>query len=255
MVSPSRLTLPFYLLVRSLVPTSLLQLILRRESTIDEVGSLIARIVFQPIEETLLLHFSSCPLSPQNGPLISFITHISSYLLLLLPSFLPPLLPPLLSVFLPKKYLLTSAPSTLQTYLCFYIPLLSLNGVLEAYHTATATPRQMTKQTIWMVASSGVFVVALFALKFTLKTETALISASCIAMGVRIVYAYLHAQRQAGVGVRALLPKSAVTVTAVACGAVLRRIYKTGRWTQGWSTWLELLGFGGAMGLVTLGVM
>ena len=113
----------------------------------------------------------------------------------------------------------------------------------------------MTRQTIWMVASSGVFVVALFALKFAMNTETALISASCVAMGVRIVYAYLHAQKQAGMGVRALLPKSAVTVTAVVCGAVLRRIHKTGRWTKGWSTWIELLGFGGVLGLITLGVM
>jgi len=211
--------------------------------------------VFQPIEETLLLHFSSSPGATENGPLISFITHISSHLLLLLPSFLPPLLPPLLSVFLPRRYLVTSAPSTLQTYLCFYIPLLSLNGVLEAYHTATATPRQMTIQTRWMIGSSFVFVAALFGLRNFLQTETALISASCVAMGVRIFYAYLHAKKSAGMGVRALLPKSAVTVTSVVCGAVLRRIYKTGRWTKGWSTWVELLGFGGVLGLVTLGVM
>lgn len=222
---------------------------------LTHAGSLIARIVFQPIEETLLLHFSSDPSEPANGPLISFITHISSHLLLLLPSFLPPLLPPVLSVLLPKKYLLTSAPSTLQTYLCFYIPLLSLNGVLEAYHTATATPQQMTIQTRWMIASSGVFVAALFAFKGVLQTETALISASCVAMGVRILYAYLHAKTQAGMGVRALLPKSAVTITSVICGSVLRRVYKTGRWTQGWSTWFELLGFGGVLGLATLGVM
>jgi oligosaccharide translocation protein RFT1 len=218
-------------------------------------GSLIARIVFQPIEETLLLHFSSNPHSASNAPLLRLVLHLSSYLLLLLPSFLPPLLPPVLQILLPRRYLLTSAPSTLQTYLCFYIPLLSLNGILEAYHAATATPAQMSVQARWMIASSGVFVGSLYCAKGRVANETALIGASCMGMVVRITYAFFHARRAAGIDVRALFPKSFVTVAAVAFGTVLRRIHGTGRWRQSWALWAELVGFGGAFGIATLGVM
>ena len=169
------------------------------------------------------------------------------------------MLPPILSILLPKRYLVTSAPRTLQTYLCFYIPLLSLNGILEAYHAATATPAQMSKQARWMIASSAAFVLGLWVFKAKLAhrlgTDTALIGASCVGMLVRIGYAFLHARATAGMDVRTLFPKSFVTVVAVACGSVLRRIYQTGRWTQGWATWFELLGFGGALGLFTLFVM
>ena len=117
----------------------------------------------------------------------------------------------------------------------------------------------MSRQARWMIASSGAFVLSLWVFKARLAhrfgTDTALIGASCMGMLVRIGYAFFHARRTAGMDVRALFPKSVVTVVAVVCGSVLRRIDQTGRWTQGWALWFELLGFGGVLGLFTLYVM
>ena len=129
-------------------------------------GSLVARIIFQPIEEISRVYFSKtlaeCTVEPErskahdalaehellNQPqprltssqeealqaasatlqtLLLFETHLS----LLFLTFLPPYLPTLLAHFLPSKYRTTSAPAILQTY-AYYLPAMSLNGVLEA---------------------------------------------------------------------------------------------------------------------------
>ncbi|RXK36720.1 hypothetical protein M231_06027 [Tremella mesenterica] len=127
-------------------------------------GSLIARIIFQPLEETLLLYFSSSLNSPSTLPLLILSLRFSTHLFLLILTFLPPLYPTILPLLLPKRYLLTSAPKTLETYLLWYIPLLSLNGVLESFHSASASPIQVSKQAKWMIGSSFIFIISLISL-------------------------------------------------------------------------------------------
>lgn len=214
------------------------------------------------MEETLLLHFSSSPSDPSSIRLLTLALRLSSHLLLLLPSFLPPLLPALIPLLLPRRYLSTSAPGILETYLKVYIPLLSLNGILEAYHAATATPDQVKTQIKWMVASSLGFVGALFANgRFLgMQTETTLIYASCLAMVIRITYALLHAQRRARITggelrVTSILPRKTSMVVAIGSGAILRMLAGMGRWQYGWKGRFELIISGAILGLGTLGVV
>jgi len=147
---------------------------------------------------------------------------MSLHLALLLPVFLPPLLPIILPILLPRQYKGTSAAATLQTYLVCYIPVLSLNGILESFHAASANPEQVARQAKYMIASSGAFALSLLVLTrgaelaalsdikarvtdifgakpslFVYTTEQALIYSSCIAMLVRIAYAFMHARRVA----------------------------------------------------------
>ena len=227
-------------------------------------GSLVARIIFQPLEETLLLHFTSSLHTPTTAPLLIFILHISSHLLLLLPAFLPPLLPALLPLLLPRRYLHTSAPSTLETYLKFYLPLLSLNGILEAFHASSAIPDQVAKQARWMIGSSAVFAVSLYMFTqlfgATLHTEQGLIYASCLAMIVRIGYAYGHAaaffaDRKEGMRISRIVPRRSVTISSILSGVVLRTLARTERWEKSWRGWAELVGAGGVMGLGVLAIM
>jgi oligosaccharide translocation protein RFT1 len=90
----------------------------------------------------------------------------------------------------------------------WYLPLLSLNGILEAFHASTATPAEVARQARWMIGGSGVFVLSLGGLTHLPirlgsvavprpTTEQALIYSSCAAMVVRIDYAYNHAVRYA----------------------------------------------------------
>ncbi|KAL1405510.1 Oligosaccharide translocation protein rft1 [Vanrija albida] len=197
-------------------------------------GSLVARIIFQPLEETLLLHWSRSLDAPATVPLLTLALRLSSHLALLLPVFVPPLLPLLLPFLLPRRYTAeTSAALTLQTYLACYLPLLSLNGILEAFHAASATPAQVARQAKVMVASSGVFALSLWALArgtiATVTTEQALIYASCTAMLVRIGYALVHArsvvrQRQpasAFLRIGSVLPKWPIRIAVAVLGGVV----------------------------------
>ena len=54
-------------------------------------------------------------------------------------------LPILLPLLLPKQYLSTSAPQVLGAWI-WYIPVLAVNGGLEAFLSSVATPKDLNKQ-------------------------------------------------------------------------------------------------------------
>lgn len=62
-------------------------------------------------------------------------------------------LPIVMQVLLPSQYLSTSAPRVLSAWV-WYIPFLAINGGLEAFHSSTATPDDLRKQS-WYVASTS----------------------------------------------------------------------------------------------------
>ncbi|GMK58791.1 hypothetical protein CspeluHIS016_0602330 [Cutaneotrichosporon spelunceum] len=225
-------------------------------------GSLIARIVFQPLEETLRLHWSRSLTGPATLPLLALAVRASLHLLLLFPVFLPPLLPSILPLLLPRKYAAeTNAAGTLQTYLTAYLPLLSLNGILESFHAASATPAQVSEQAWVMGGSSVTFVLALWRLSgmawFT--REQALIYASCAAMLVRIGYAGLHAIRftRTGTGTRiaalAVLPRPAVVAAVGVAGMVTWAA--AAQLGEGMRDTIALLAVGAVAGVSVLGTI
>jgi len=59
-------------------------------------------------------------------------------------------LPILLPFLLPKQYLATSAPSVLTAWV-WYIPVLALNGGLEAFLSSVATPRDLNAQSRFVI--------------------------------------------------------------------------------------------------------
>jgi oligosaccharide translocation protein RFT1 len=123
------------------------------------IGSLIVRIVFQPVEETLRVFFSRILdnsskdkdpeektrsvtqaaialrslLSVQTSLSLIFITFGNAYL----PIFLP--------LLLPQQYMTTSAPRILAAWV-WYIPVLALNGGLEAFLSSVASPKDLNEQ-------------------------------------------------------------------------------------------------------------
>jgi len=128
-------------------------------------GSLLARIVFQPIEETLRIYFSRL-LGSSNGnankkqeikethqEALSQSLHTLRALLstqmsisLVLVSFGPAYLPILLALLLPPQYLhTTSAPRILAAWV-WYTPFLMINGGLEAFVSSTANRKEVGAQ-------------------------------------------------------------------------------------------------------------
>lgn len=230
-------------------------------------GSLIARIIFQPVEETLRLYWSRSLLSTTTIPLLEFALRLSLHLLLLFPVFLIPLLPSVLPLLLPRKYTAeTTAAATLQTYLVAYLPLLSLNGILEAFHAASASPAQIAQQAWVMGASSVTFIGALWYLTAgagiaagagaSYTREQALIYASCASMLVRIAYAGTHAAtfaRKRGERLSALPRLPVLAAVGLAGAVVWGAAARLGG--GGLRDTLALLGVGGVAGLCVLGAM
>ncbi|KAJ7460938.1 Rft protein-domain-containing protein [Mycena galericulata] len=158
-------------------------------------GSLIARIVFQPIEETSRISFSKM-LAPPTGKealqtasqalitLLSIQTSFSLILLVFGTAYLPVVLP----VLLPRQYLTTSAPNVLSAWV-WYIPVLALNGGLEAFISSVSTPRDLNRQSWWMAAFSVIYIGAAIQLYGWHFGDASLVYANIINLSARIAYA------------------------------------------------------------------
>ncbi|KAH9159370.1 Rft protein-domain-containing protein [Lactarius sanguifluus] len=131
-------------------------------------GSLVVRIVFQPIEETSRIFFSkSLSSSPSSSSsendqealetaveLLSTLI-FTHFLLLLL--FSPPYLPLATALVLPPRYQLTSAQRILHAFR-FYRPEMAYNGVLEAFLASVCTPVDLRTQSRMMAAASATLI-------------------------------------------------------------------------------------------------
>lgn len=191
-------------------------------------ASLVARIVFQPVEESSRLYFAreidvdsshAASSSINSSPflIIFSMVRVALYLLLLCLSFVPPLAGIVFPYLLPRSYRHTSAFQTLTAYLTLYLPILGMNGILEAFFAATSGVKGLGRQSGVMVASSGAFAGTLMLLSSVrhrlatpvtvsptslrdsawLRTwtnpEVSLVYANAISMLVRIVFAFRHA--------------------------------------------------------------
>ena len=178
-------------------------------------GSLLARLLFQPIEEasrTLLSRLLAQPSSPsaqsaqdektpknqepssanvaQASRYIHTILHLYTLMSLIL-VLLPPVIPSALAIIAGPQWANTLAPSVLAAYL-YYLPLLAFNGLLEAYVASVATPSQLRQQSAWMVAWSLIFAVSGWIVLDKLAMGArGLVWANCATMVGRIGWSWL----------------------------------------------------------------
>ncbi len=134
-------------------------------------GGLVARMLFQPIEESSRNMFaklcadtdqSSTSKAPEKSEQKQNLSQASKVLVTILRFYTiislfattlgPVLAPLLLSVVAGQKWSATSASQVLATY-CFYIPFLAINGVTEAFVAAVATNKELYAQSV----SMGIF--------------------------------------------------------------------------------------------------
>ena len=179
-----------------------------------------ARIVFQPIEETSRLYFSKLlSSSPEavepkdedgNGgdglqsasldnasKILSSLLLLFTHLLLLLVTFGPPYLSIATTLLLPPRFQNTSAPSILRGYV-FYIPMMGFNGILEAFFASTSTPSQLRNQSRWMIGFSIIFVFAAYLFNQLGFGDSGLVYANVLNLCLRAVYCWIFAKRYFG---------------------------------------------------------
>ncbi|RBQ97188.1 hypothetical protein VDGD_06715 [Verticillium dahliae] len=194
----------------------------------NNYGGLLARLVFQPVEESSRSYFSrllsaapttssdtSAEKAAQASPAADKMTrgkppkeavttaaaHLHTLLRLcilvgaLILTAGPAAAPPLLALVTGPRWARDGAGAALATY-CYYIPLLALNGVAEAFVASVATEAQVHAQSAWMGAFSLAFAAAGFVFLRVLGLGArGLVFANAINMACRIVWSLAFVRR------------------------------------------------------------
>ncbi|KAL9104698.1 MAG: hypothetical protein Q9163_000376 [Psora crenata] len=224
-------------------------------------GGLLARVLFQPIEESSRSLFArlilppnhvhddhhhhppttTAPPPPRGASLKQAKTYLTTtlrlyaLLSLLLTTIAPPLTGPLLHILAGPRWTATEAPAVLSAYCC-YLPLLAINGLLEAYVSAVATPTQLRTQSVWMVGFSLLFGVAGWVvLRVYDMGARGLVVVNAIVMGGRIAWSWWFvagdlSRRPGGVELvyGDMLPTGGSLAVGIAARAVLELVMEPG---------------------------
>ncbi|KAK2800335.1 hypothetical protein FQN50_008151 [Emmonsiellopsis sp. PD_5] len=135
-------------------------------------GSLVARILFQPIEESSRNMFGRllAPTKTKTASPVSLemaktylcaILRAYGILSILICALGPTMVPELLKIVIGSRWSSPGLQNLLSNY-CYYIPLLAFNGITEAFVASTATHSELRKQAVWMGACSAGFIMATY---------------------------------------------------------------------------------------------
>jgi oligosaccharide translocation protein RFT1 len=175
-------------------------------------GGLIARMLFQPIEEASRNLFAklctststttTADIKTVHGKTPQIASHgikqanatltliLKSYSLISLLAFAagPTAAPVLLSLVAGSRWADTGAGQVLGCY-CYYIPLLAVNGVSEAFVAAVADNKQLYAQSVWMGGFFAAFAASAYLFLSVLGLgATGLVWANCVNMACRILF-------------------------------------------------------------------
>ncbi|KAK1762624.1 oligosaccharide translocation protein RFT1, variant [Phialemonium atrogriseum] len=219
----------------------------------NNYGGLVARLVLQPIEESSRTYFSRVLAStadntsdetrvvvvvaaaPERKAVVRARADLQSllrvYLLLSLvvTALGPAAAPRLLSLVAGSHWVGSGAGSCLSTYV-WYIPLLAVNGVSEAFVASVATEAEVHRQSAWMTAFSLVFAGAGFvSLRVLDLGAVGLVWANGINMTCRIVWCAAFIARYFGrlgepFDIQGILPGPWGVLASVVTSQVIRTV-------------------------------
>ncbi|KAL2133667.1 hypothetical protein VTI74DRAFT_1945 [Chaetomium olivicolor] len=210
----------------------------------NNYGGLVARLVFQPIEESSRSYFSRLLASSttvtvkdlksrSNAAAKEAATALQSllkfYLLLslLITTLGPTAASPLLSLIAGPRWAGSGAAGCLAAYM-WYIPLLAINGVAEAFVASVASEKEVHRQSAWMGAFSVAFGAAGFVFLRVLNWgAVGLVLANGINMACRIAWCGLFISEYfARQGTRFEVLQVVPSPAAMLAGAVTSQVVK-----------------------------
>lgn len=207
---------------------------------VSNYGGLIARLVFQPVEETGRNYFSKLLSSIHGKPSETEVFSASEDLHSLLRFYVllsivavslgPTIAPVLLNLIAGPRWTSIGAGSVLAKY-CYYIPFLAINGITEAFVSSVATQSELNNQSGWMFAFSMAFAFAgyLFLQILGLGAE-GLVWANMINMALRTAWSlafvnkYFKRNGSGGLDVVMMLPQASTIAIGVSTMAILAQI-------------------------------
>jgi oligosaccharide translocation protein RFT1 len=225
----------------------------------NNYGGLAARLVFQPVEETSRSYFSRllAPQGPDSRILdkdnsqapsttpaskaaaskaaSDLATVIRCYVALSIPltAIGPTAAPLVLFLIAGPRWALSGAGACLSAYV-WYIPVMALNGVLEAFVASVATQAQIYTQSLWMGAFSVIFAtMGVLFLRVLGWGAIGLVAANGVNMTCRIIWSLIFiAAYFRGSGVKfdlgSLLPKPQSCLVAAGAAHVVAKIGQGG---------------------------
>lgn len=204
-------------------------------------GGLMARMLFQPVEESSRSTFGSLlSRMDKHGKVeshslkaaleqLSDMLHLYSITAVLSSCFLYTLLPLLVKILVGRAWFTRDIASILSAY-CYYIPFMAYNGILDAFVTSVATPAELQLQSFWMGAFTIAYMGAAYILLTTLDLGArGLVYGNIFNMGLRILWSswfitrYLKKQHGAMNILRDLLPSPGVFFVGTVAAGLLRR--------------------------------
>lgn len=195
-------------------------------------GSLIARMLFQPLEESARNLFSKL-LSGDPSPaslasaatILKTVTKLYVLLSIFFVALGPPFAPIALQLVAGSRW--ADAGQVLACF-CYYIPVLAVNGITESFVQSVATPRQLRAQSAWMFAFSVAFAAAGYGFVAAAGLGAqGLVWANVVNMVLRIVWSSVFvgryfAERGVVVGWGETRPEAGLVGVAAVVGAVVR---------------------------------
>jgi len=214
-------------------------------------GGLIARMLFRPIEDSSRNLFARLCSGPAEGQkdtdgaptrgvsasttniqqaatILRDLLRVYSIASLIAFAVGPTAAPLLLQLVAGSRWTDSGAGDVLAIY-CYCIPLLAINGVSEAFVSATASTKELQQQSIWMGAFSAGFAVSAYVFLQVLQMGAkGLVFANCVNMALRIVFNLSFATRffqQRGVGFRltSMLPNAYAIAACAVVPSLLSR--------------------------------
>ncbi|KAL4744367.1 hypothetical protein BDW72DRAFT_188704 [Aspergillus terricola var. indicus] len=163
-------------------------------------GGLLARVLFQPIEESSRLIFSSLLSSGENKDRVANVTIAKDHLLNVMRGYMilavlitplgPTLAPKALHILGGRRWTAPEVDGLIALY-CYYIPFLAFNGIGEAFVSSAADPVELRRQAAWMGVFSACFSIAAYLfLSVGELGARGLVYANIVNMSVRIIWSY-----------------------------------------------------------------
>lgn len=197
---------------------------------VTNYGSLLARIVFQPTEESGLSFFS------QKPPALSlqYLNLVLRWYILLglgLSSFGVALVRPTVGTILGQDWLTSSAPIALQIY-CLLLPIMAISGILEAFIHGTIKKDWIYRQRVASIVTTIIY-VTIAIITTNQWGPTGLIGAGIINFALRAVfgmyYNYQFTKNQKiNWGLSQVMPHRVTIMTFVLLGA----LFTVWRWIK-----------------------
>ncbi|RKF64038.1 Oligosaccharide translocation protein RFT1 [Erysiphe neolycopersici] len=207
-------------------------------SLANNYGGLVARLILQPIEEISRNYFGKL-LSTTNKNSQQVILKVQKSLLQSLYTYLifsifvvslgPTAAPLILKIIAGHSWSKTGAGKVLALY-CYYIPLLAINGIVEAFVSSVATESEVHQQTAWMLLFSIIFSGAAFIfLKVYQLGAQGIVVANSINMIFRIIWAIIFIKSylwrwKVDLKLNTLIPRPLTLSTGVVVSAIFTQI-------------------------------